>query len=144
MSIKLQTKGFSELLEAIQEAQGDLDRTAKYCLRKSADIMQDELKREMRASGVDSGLIERMPTPEINQEGDRFEARVGFRKGNYDPNNISDGYKAVFLNYGTPRRTKHGKVKARDFISRAKAAAKPKMRKEQKAALKKILSRLEK
>lgn len=143
MSIKLQTKGFESLLEAIQEAQGDLERVTKACLRKSADIMQQELKTEMRASKVDDGLIAAMPTPEITQEGNEFTARVGYRKGAYNPNNISDGYKVVFLNYGTPRRTKHGKIAARGFIQRAKAAAQPKIRKEQRATLKRILSGLQ-
>ena len=80
-----------------------------------------------------------MPSYELENDHGFITARVGYKKGLYDPHNLSDGYKVVFLNYGTPRRTRHGKVKARGFISKAKSRAKPKMRKEQEKTLNDIL-----
>ena len=140
----LQLKGFDDLLEKIQKAGGSIDRAADSCLRQSAQIMQSELKAQMQASGVDSALINAMPPPQITVEGNRFEAAVGYNKGNYDPRNPSDGYKVIFLNYGTPRRTMHGKVAARGFIAAAKKKARPQIKKAQRATLEKILERVDK
>lgn len=150
MSIKLTTKGFESLLEDVKIAGGSVDQACESALKQSAVIMQNELKAEMRSSGVDGGLIESMPKFTVEKEGNEYTARVGYRKGAYDPENLSDGYKVVFLNYGTPNRTKHGKIVDVSeggkihlgFIQRAKAAAQPKMRKEQRKALKKIIERL--
>ena len=140
----LQLKGFDDLLEQIQKAGGEVDRAADSCLRQSAQILQQELKAQMQAAGVDSDLINAMPPPQITVEGNIYRAAVGYKKGDYDPQNLSDGYKVVFLNYGTPRRTKHGKVAARGFIQAAKKKASPKIKKAQRTTLEKILGRVKK
>ena len=142
MSIKLQLEGFDDLFEQIKKAGGTVDQAANSCLKQSAQIMQTELKSEMQKSNVDNGLINSMPPPEVEANGNRYTARVGYKKGSYDPNNPSDGYKVVFLNYGTPHRSKHGKVAARGFIQRAKKKARPKIKKAQEETLNKILGRL--
>jgi hypothetical protein len=144
MAIKLRLSGFDELLEQIQKAGGTIDRAAESCLRQSAQIMQSELKSQMSASGVDSDLIDRMPAPEIQQDGNTMIARVGYKKGTYNPNDLSDGYKVVFLNYGTPKRSKHGKVEAKGFIDRAQKKARKQIKKAQKETLEKILERVNK
>lgn len=144
MAIKLQLSGFDELLEQIQKAGSTVDRAVESCMKQSAHIMQSELKSEMQKSGVDSDLIDRMPTPELQKDGNTMIARVGYKKGAYNPNDISDGYKAVFLNYGTPKRSKHGKVEARGFIDRAQKKARKRIKKAQKEALEKILERVSK
>ena len=140
----LQLKGFEELFEQIQKANGSIDRAAESCLRQSANIMQSELKKQMQTDGVDSNLVGSMPQPEITINGNRYSAAVGYKKGSYDPSNPSDGYKVVFLNYGTPRRTKHGKVAARGFIQKAKKNASKPIKKAQKETLEKILGRVSK
>ena len=140
----LQLKGFDDLLEKIQKAGGDIDRAADSCLRQSAQIMQSELKAQMQAAGVDGDLINSMPPPQITVDGNNYSAAVGYQKGNFDPSNPSDGYKVVFLNYGTPRRTKHGKVAARGFIKKARDKARPQIKKAQRATLEKIFGRVSK
>lgn len=142
MAIKIKLEGFDELLKEIERAGGDIDKACDSAIRGSAQIMQNELKAQMQNAGVDSHLIGAMPAPEIKKTGNRFIARVGYKKGAYNPDNLSDGYKVVFLNYGTPNRKLHGQVKARGFIQRAKKSAKPKIKAEQKKALQKILARL--
>ena len=144
MAIKMQFSGFDDLLEQIQKAGGTVDRAVESCMKQSAQIMQSELKNEMKASGVDNDLIARMPAPEIQQDGNTMIARVGYKKGAYNPNDISDGFKVVFLNYGTPKREKHGKVEARGFVDRAHKKARKRIKKAQKEALEKILERVSK
>lgn len=143
MSIKLQLDGFDELLKKIEKAGGSIDAAAETCIKKSANIMEAELKTQMSKADVDSGLINQMPAPTIEKEGNRITARVGYKKGAYNPNNISDGYKIVFLNYGTPKRKKHGKIKARGFIAKAKNKARPQIKKQQEETLNEILGGLQ-
>lgn len=144
MSIKIKLEGFEDLLKSIEEAGGTINKACDSAIRGSAQIMQNELKSQMQSANVPSDLINSLPPPEVETSGNRFYARVGYRKGAYDPENLSDGYKIVFLNYGTPNRTIHGKVKARGFIQKAKKRAQPRIKKQQKEALMKILERLKK
>lgn len=140
----LQLKGFDDLFEKIKKAGGSVDAAAESCTRQSAQIMQRELKAQMQAAGVDSDLINAMPPPTIIVKGNNYRAEVGYKKGAYDPSDLSDVYKVVFLNYGTPRRTMNGKVAARGFIQAAKKKARPQIKKQQQQTLEKILERVNK
>ena len=144
MSIKLKLQGFEELLKDIEKAGGEMNKAVESTMRQSAATMQTELKAQMQSAGVDAHLIGAMPPFEVQTEGNRTTARVGYKKGAYNPDNPSDGYKVVFLNYGTPYRQKHGKVVGKGFIQTAKQKASRPIKKQQKETLKKILSRLEK
>lgn len=142
MSIRLKLEGFEEMLKAIEKAESSADNAAEACLKKSAVIMESELKAQMQAADYTdsmSRLISRMPSYSIERDHGRITARVGYKKGAYNPDNPSDGYKVVFLNYGTPHRKVHGQVVARGFIQKAKSRAKPKMYKVQKQTLDEIL-----
>lgn len=142
MSIKLKLDGFDGLFEQITKAGGVVEDAAQKCLKKSADIMHSTLKAEMQKSNVDSGLVSRIPSPEIEADGNRYTARVGYKKGAYDEGNPSDGYKVVFANYGTPHRSKHGKQPAKGFIERAKKKARPQIKKAQQETLNDIIKGL--
>lgn len=142
--ISLNLNGFDDLFEKIKKAGGTVDKAAKTCIEKSADTMQAELKEQMQSVNVSARLINAMPPPKITAQGNRYTANVGYEKGGYDQRNPSDGYKVVFLNYGTPKRTKHGKVKARGFIQAAKKKARPKIKKQQEETLNDILRELKK
>jgi hypothetical protein len=143
MAIKLQLSGFDELFEQIKKAEGNVDKAAEQCLEESAQVMQSELKAQMQKSGVDSELIARMPPPELQRDGNALIARVGYKKGTYNPDNLSDGYKVVFLNYGTPKRSKHGKVEAKGFIDKAQRKARKQIKKKQEETLKKIIGEMQ-
>lgn len=143
MAIKLKLSGFDELFEQIKKAEGSVDKAAEQCLKESAQVMQAELKAQMQESGVDSDLIDRMPTPELQKDGNSMIARVGYKKGAYNPDDLSDGYKVVFLNYGTPKRSKHGKVEAKGFIDKAQRKAKKQIKKKQEETLKQIIGELQ-
>ena len=142
MSITLRLEGFDEMLKEIEAAGGTIDSAAKQCITESANIMHNELITQMKAANVDSGLVDRMPAPDVETSHNSFIARVGYKKGAYDPNNPSDGYKVVFANYGTPRRSKHGQQPAKGFIQKAKKKANSKIKKAQKDTLNKILGGL--
>lgn len=135
--IQLSLYGFDELLKKIEAAGGTINKAVDTCMKQSADTQQTYLKAQMRKSKVDADLINRMPPPEIVWEGNACTARVGYKKGEYDKKNLSDGYKAVFINYGTPR------VSPRNFIKPAKNKARPQIKREQEETLNKILESLQ-
>lgn len=142
--VSLNLDGFEAMLADIEKAGASVNKAAEKCIKASADIVDDEMKRQMRKAGVDSGLISRLPPAQIKSDGNRFEADTGYKKGAYDPHNLSDGYKAVFLNYGTPRRKSHGKERARGFVQATKKSAARKVKKVQAATLEEILKGLKK
>lgn len=143
MAIRLKLDdGFQKMIKDIELSQNQAERVANSCIRQSAQIMQSELKSEMKRSDLDSALADRMPAFQVLSGGGKYKALVGFTETPYNPRNPSDYYKAIFANYGTPNRKKHGKERARGFVQRAKKAARPKIKKQQKVALKKILERL--
>lgn len=140
--ISLNLNGFDELIRKIDKAGGTINGAVDACMRESAKIQNDKLKETMQKKNVDTGLINRMPPPEIKWEGNSCEARVGYKKGKYDPDNPSDGYKAVFINYGTPHRKEHGKVEARGFVKEARKKAMTPIKKKQKETLEGIMKEL--
>ena len=144
MAIKLKLTGFDELLDKIEKAGGKADKATEQCMKKSAETMDAALRSEMQKSNVPSELENAMQPPEVFRDGNVVVAKVGFKKGSYNPKNPSAAYKAIFLNYGTPKRTKHGKVKARGFIQSAKKNARPKIKKQQEETLNDILKELKK
>lgn len=143
MAIKLKLDGFDELLREIEAAGKSADTAAESAVKAGAQAMQSELQSALQAAS-ESGLASRLPAPQIEKRGGAIVARVGFDRTPYDPKRPSDYFKAVFLNYGTPYRTKHGKEGARGFVTKAKRRARPKIQKAQKDALQKILQRLKK
>ncbi len=142
MSIKIKLEGFDELLSKIEKAGGSIDGAVESCVKQSATIMHNELKTQMQKADVDSELISQMPAPTFEKEGNRMTARVGYKKGAYNPRDPSDAYKIIFLNFGTPKRKIHGKVKARGFIKKAKTKARPQIKKQQEQTLDNILKGL--
>ena len=143
MAIKLNLDGFDELISEIEKAGGAANRAAESALSASAVIMENELRAQLNAV-TESDLAQRIPRFRIKRSGDAYRAEVGFESTPYNPRDPSDYHKAVFLNYGTPFRSKHGKEDARGFITKAKRRARPQIKKAQKEALEKILQRLKK
>lgn len=141
--VKIKLEGFDELLKKIESSGGTIKSAVDTCMKKSAKIMEDSLKTEMKKANVPSDLINRMDAPKVKWEYNACTASVGYEKGTYNPDNLSDGYKVVFLNYGTPHRSVHGKVKARGFIGRSKKKAKSQIKKSQEETLQDILKELQ-
>ena len=136
--ISITLNGFDELLTKIENAGGTINKAVDSGIRKSAQIQETELKAQMQKSHVDRGLTNRMPPPSIEWQGDTCTPRVGYYKGEYNPKNLNDAYKAIFINYGTPR------IAPREFINAAKRKAQPQIKKAQKEVLDKVLERLQK
>ena len=134
--LKIEITGFDEILKKIEEAGGSIKGAVSTCAQESAKTLQNELNIQQQKKKVSSSLISRMPNYEIEWSGNRCYAKVGYKMGKYDPKHLSDGFKAVFINYGTPR------IKPRKFIKAAKSKAKQKIKKQQQDTFEKILGGL--
>ena len=142
--IRLQLKGFDSLLEEIQKAEGNINQVVTDCMQKEIDITKQCLVEECVKSNVPDSITREIKSDPIKWENDRASSAVGWELDAYDPRKPSAGYKAVFLNYGTPKRSKHGKVKARGFILKAKKKAAKLAKKEHEESLNRILGDLKK
>lgn len=141
-SATFQIKGFEELLEDVKKCQGDIEKTVTALANESVDIIYDALKSSANAADVPKSVTNTIQKNHASWHGNVCSASVGWKKEELDPNNPSPGHKAVFLNYGTPRRTEHGKITGHFFITNAKKKASKKVKKAQKDALNNIIGNL--
>ena len=158
--IKLNLNGFKKMLEEIQAAEGNVETAAEETLTECAKVVETELHSACDAAGVPSSVSNEIGV-RIEKSGNRISAKVGWKMGDYDPKNLSAGYKAVFANYGTARRkvkdtgehatvggswktlgTDRGEVAGKDFIGKAKEASGKKVKKIQKQKLEEIVEGL--
>ena len=137
-SISLEFKGFDEMIKKLQQAEKDVKPIVNDLMQNAAKIQQKELVQAMTDANIDSGLIERMPAPRVVWDGDRCKASAGYLVGSYNPRDISDGYKVIFHNYGTP------KYEGKFFIAKAKEIATPQIKKDTRKTLKAIVKELDK
>ncbi len=152
---------FDDLMADIKKAGGNLEKAAMNAAKAGAQAYKETLVSECAASGVPSDIVGEIGTKLKQGTGGNATARVGWNMGNYNPKNPSAGYKAVFLNYGTARRTTNnggervningkwvtlgtdrGKINGTGFIARSKKKAKSKVRKAEEKELMKALEDL--
>jgi hypothetical protein len=134
----LKINGFDYLLDDIQRAGGNIDIAIDKAVKAGAAELEAQLRAECQAADIPDSITGEIRTKHT-KHGNKHKCSVGWDIGEYNPDNLSTGYKALFLNYGTPHRRKHGKIKARGFITKAKRKARRKVKLAQAAALDEIL-----
>lgn len=158
--IKLDLKGFSKMLEELQRAGGNVNQAAQRAIDESAKIVERELKSACDSAGVPASVSNEIRT-KTEGSGNRYSAEIGWKLGAYNPRNLSAGYKAIFMNYGTGHRSvsqeklraqlggqfltlgqNRGKMTALQFIAAGKKASKPKVKKAQQQVLDEVLKGL--
>lgn len=138
---------FDSLLNKIKKAGGDIEQATWDAARKGGRVYYQTLVEECRKSGVPDHLIDKIRFNCLrDSSGSRFAVVVGWYMDNYDPADPSEGYKVVFLNYGTPRRESsrgnRGYINGRGFIGRAKKKAQKPIKQAQEEFLKSVLGDL--
>lgn len=144
ISIKLD--GFEEMLERIEKASGKADKVARQVVKKSAEIVEAELKAECTRQNIPDSIINAITT-EIENSATTASAQVGWKLGSYDSKKPTIGYLAVFLNYGSEKRTtkrgsNRGRLVGKKFIATAKKKASKKVKALQKQMLEEIMKEL--
>jgi HK97 gp10 family phage protein len=144
ISIKLD--GFEEMLERIEKAGGKADKAARQVVKKSAEIVEAELKAECTRQNIPDSIINAITT-EIENSATTASAQVGWKLGSYDPRKPAIGYLAVYLNYGSEKRTtkrgsNRGRLIGKKFIATAKKKTDKKVKALQKQMLEEIMKEL--
>lgn len=134
----LKLQGFDYLLDDIQRAGGNINDAVDKAVKAGAAELEAQLRAECAAADIPDSITSEIRTKHM-RSGNLYKCQVGWEMGDYNPDNLSTGYKALFLNYGTPHRTKHGKIKARGFITKAKRKARRKVKLAQAQALDEII-----
>lgn len=151
--IKLQLSGFDKMLERVQKAGGDIEAAARLCMEESLQVLESNLKTEAKASGAGTSAI----THTVTVNGNRISGETGWKLGNYDSSNPSEGYDAMFREFGTGKHSKRGKGKDRQtaaghnrgsteprpFMERARAESVKPVRAIQRKTLQNIIKELE-
>ena len=135
--IKLTTKGFEEMLEAVEKAGGNVDKAARQCAEKSVVILESNLIREAQASGAETSTV----SHSVTAKGNIITAETGWELGSYDSSNPSEGYKAMFVEFGTGRHSARGKGKDRETAAghnRGSTAPRPFLAQARKKSAKQI------
>ena len=141
------TVNFDSLLNKIKKAGGDIEKATWDAARKGGRVYYQTLVEECKKSGVPDHLIDKIRFNCLRDaSGSRFAVVVGWYMDNYDPADPSDGYKVVFLNYGTPRRESskgnRGYIDGRGFIGRSKKKSRKLIKQAQEEFLKSVLGDL--
>ena len=142
--LKLTLKGFDILLDEIQHAGGEIETATERALDSSANLVTAKIRVGAMARGIGTSD---MISPRVKWNGNRASVEVGYKLGGYNSRNPSEGYKALFKEYGTAKRAtkkgaNRGAVKADPFIRPAISAGQKDIRKAQETALKRILEEL--
>lgn len=131
------------MLESIRRANGDVDAAARGATQAGADAYESALIAACQNANVPHSVTNHIQK-EVTRSGNKYTAVVGWRLQNYDPTNPSEGFNAIFLNYGTPRRTttngaNRGAIVGRGFIGKAKRMSKSSIKQAQEDFLSNIL-----
>lgn len=132
MGIKIKFTGFDEMIDRIEKSGKKAKPIVSDMMERAAETQLKELKASMVASGVSQRLVGEAKAA-VEWEEDHCTANVGYKMGSYNPDDPSDGFKAVFINYGTPR------ISPREYLEPAKKKSQTAIKKEMKKALTEIL-----
>ena len=158
----LKLSGFEDLIKKINSSNVNSIKAAQQAAKAGAEAAKNQLISECKTSGVPNKLINSIRIKE-KISGNTVSDQVGWDVPGYNPRNIADAYKVIFLNYGTPRRitrkskqraimpdgswvtlgNDRGAITSRDFIKRAKSRSKSKIKNAQIDCFKKILKELQ-
>lgn len=149
MALRLTLRGFENYLAQLKDAGADVERIAEKALKESGDILYKSLVENTKGSGLNEDTIRKMeeslqkPTIYKDYLGDRISkvtCELGYRKGKYDPDDLSGGYVALFNEYGTVERhteqgADRGKLAERQFTRRAIKQTSNRIRKTQQSII---------
>lgn len=155
---KLELKGFDEFYEKLQKVSDNVDEVAEKKFNECVDILENELRTKAQAAGLAPRLLKQI-TKDTHIGKGYWRGEVGW-KSSKQKNPLSDFYKVVFWNYGTPTRTvkkenvknqldgnwttlgkNRGSIMKHGFIKRAKLAASRKIKTLMKNTMKEMLNK---
>lgn len=142
--VKLTLKGFDALLDDIQKAGGEIEPATERALESSAQLVTQKIKEGANARGVGTRTL---INPKTKWSGNRASIEVGYNLGAYNSASPSEGYLALFFEYGTGKRTtkrgaNRGKMNPDPFVRKAVSDNAKQIKAAQEKALDRILKEL--
>lgn len=135
--MRLKVNGFDEMLERVQRAGGNVDKAARECMEKSVRVLESNLKSEAEASGAPTSTV----SHSVTSSGNIVSGETGWKLGEYDSNNPSEGYQAMFREFGTGKHSARSKGKDRETAAgqnRGSTEPRPFLAKARKKSVKPI------
>lgn len=142
MPLKMKIPNLSEEIKRLNVVAKKSDAIFKQVAVRAGQAMQNEIKSELaKAPYPTGGIAAGMMPLEADKIGDSVSIEVGWKLGSYPKNSTvptSDGWKALFINYGTPHN------KAYPFMDKASEESTKLARKEARKAVTELIKELNK
>lgn len=142
MPLKMKVPNLSAEIKRLNVVAKKSDAMFKQVAVRAGQAMEKEIKSQLASSPYPtSGIAAGMMPLEPVKIGDTVEIEVGWKLGSYPKNSTvptSDGWKALFINYGTPHN------KAYPFMDKASENSTKLARKEARKAVNELVKELNK
>lgn len=122
VGIKLDFDEFEKLIRAVAETEENADKWAKKYAYSLANDAVSNFYEKAKEKGVHDDITKELGAKVTGSHG-TYHVASGFELGTYNPKNLSQGYKAVFLNYGAAR----GGEEARETLKGLNRGTLPKL-----------------
>lgn len=136
--LRLTTKGFSQFGEALKVAEEKAVKVVTDAMLKAANDFTNEIRAGAQARALPQESLDAIMEPVVKNEHNVISCTAGFKLGDYGEGD-GGGYIALYTEYGTPHRQKHGRQQPDPFIAPARDKAAKAYKKEVTAGLNKIL-----
>lgn len=136
--LKLTTKGFAQFEQALKVAEEKAIGVIIDAMQDAARDFTHEIKAGAQARDLPQESLDAIMEPVVKYEQNVISCTAGFKLGEYGDGD-GGGYIALYREYGTPHRQKHGKQQPDPFIEPARNKAARAYKKAAKAGLDKVL-----
>ncbi len=131
----LQISGFDEMLKKIEASSAAAEKIAKKTAQDCGEILKTEIVKQAKSAGLPDNLVNQISEDFEAERSGKFRYLVGWQKEEHKRGEpLTDSEKVIVANYGTPERftasgASRGKIKKLNFLKKAKAKAKPVIKK---------------
>lgn len=136
--LRLTTKGFTQLEQALKAAEGKAVKVVTDAMQKAAADFTQEIRAGAAARGLPQESLDAIMEPVVKNDKNVISCTAGFKLGEYGDGD-GGGYIALYKEYGTPYRSKYGHQQPDPFIAPARDKAAKVYKKEVNTGLNKIL-----
>lgn len=131
----LQISGFDEMLKKFEASSKAAEEIAKKTAQDCGDILKGEIIKQAQSAGLPAKLVNQLNDDFEAERAGKYRYLVGWEKEAHQRGEpLTDSEIIIVANYGTPERftnsgASRGKIKKTNFLKKAKAKAKPLMKK---------------
>ncbi|MBR4859357.1 MAG: hypothetical protein IKU08_09275 [Clostridia bacterium] len=147
----LQISGFDEMIKKLESTSKAAEQIGKKTAQDCGAILKAEIVDQAKSAGLPDKLIKQIDEDfEAESASGKFRYLVGWRKVEHTRGApLTDSEKVIIANYGTPERftnagASRGEIKKLNFLKKAKAKAKLKIKRRIESGFAELNKELEK